>query len=417
MPNGKITLRSIAKLEKTSVTSVLWDVERPGFGIKVTPSGKKVFILQYRLGGRGSKTKRYTIGAFGTYTETTAKREAQRLLLLVSQGIDPAAERQKANRAAMDLGFRKIANEYLADKVMVHIPKSYNFVESAMRLHIMPVFKDRPIGEISEDDVLAVIARIPSKQRALRRNVFAIMSPFFRWAKRERRYIRSNPMADLDPPPTVPSRTRVLSDHEITTVWAGLRGTSAPYDDWARMLMILGQRRTEVAAIDWCELHRPERVWILPAEKAKNGHPLLVPLSDLALEHFDMLAGGDLWPSHGLVFTRTGRTPISAFSQAKEEIDATIARDLRKNGSIDIKPWRFHDFRRTMATTMQKLKVRPEVIEASQNRLAGDSKRGAAKVYQLYDYADEKQVALQSWGEFLRPLIADSKNLIAASSE
>jgi hypothetical protein len=68
---------------------LLWDDKLPGFGMKVTPSGAKVFVFQYRLGGRGAKVRRYTIGKMGRVTPDAARKLAEGLSLQVAQGIDP----------------------------------------------------------------------------------------------------------------------------------------------------------------------------------------------------------------------------------------------------------------------------------------------------------------------------------------
>ena len=85
------------------------------------------------------------------------------------------------------------------------------------------------------------------------------------------------------------------------------------------LLTVTGQRRSEVAGLDWSELNRQERIWTLPEERCKNGLTHLVPLSTMAVEILDHLAAvavqkKPVWPSKGLVFTTTGRTPISGFS-------------------------------------------------------------------------------------------------------
>ena len=84
MPRQKITKRAIETVKPALGPVFLWDKELSGFGVKVTPAGKQVFILQYRMGGRGSATKRYTIGAHGApWTVSQADKEARRLMLLV----------------------------------------------------------------------------------------------------------------------------------------------------------------------------------------------------------------------------------------------------------------------------------------------------------------------------------------------
>ncbi|MGJ8478134.1 Arm DNA-binding domain-containing protein [Sphingobium yanoikuyae] len=87
MAQAKLGKRTIDALERSERDQFLWDENLSGFGLKVTPAGGKVFIFQYRLGGRGTKTKRWTIGRYGApWTPAKAREEAERLSILVSQG-------------------------------------------------------------------------------------------------------------------------------------------------------------------------------------------------------------------------------------------------------------------------------------------------------------------------------------------
>ncbi len=87
-----------APLTKSKIDSFLpgpkdvfvWDTTLPGFGLKITPSGHKAYLLQYRLGGRATAKKRYTIGTHGTFTPDQARKEAVRLRGLIASGHDPA---------------------------------------------------------------------------------------------------------------------------------------------------------------------------------------------------------------------------------------------------------------------------------------------------------------------------------------
>ena len=413
MPRQRMTKRAIDAIKPASGPVFLWDAELPGFGVKVTPAGKQVFILQYRMGGRGSKTKRYTIGAHGApWTLAQADKEARRLLLLVGQGGSPADDRQQARLDAIDLNFNTMADTYLAECVKVEHPKSYDFVERSLRLHVRPTLKGRALPDIQDADLSIIVSKIPAKSRALRRNVFAVTRAMFSWFK-DQRFIKANPFADMKAPAKPKSRNRVLDDSDIKTVWQGMAELAHPFGTWAQMLLLLGQRRTEIASTDWRELRRKQREWEIPSAKTKNGEPHIVPLSDFTLEMFDDLAGGDVWPKRGLVFTTTGKTPISGFSKAKINIDVKITEAIAAAAEAEcvephvIQAWRYHDLRRTMATTMQRLRIAPVVIEACENRLAGESKKGSAEVYQRYNYIDEKRDAMQKWGEHLRIVVSE----------
>lgn len=60
MATGKITKRTLDALQASAVTGFLWDDELKGFGLKITAGGSASYVVQYRMGGREAKTRRYT---------------------------------------------------------------------------------------------------------------------------------------------------------------------------------------------------------------------------------------------------------------------------------------------------------------------------------------------------------------------
>ena len=77
---------------------VYWDAGCPGFGVKITPKGRKVFIVLYRIGGADSKLRKYTIGPYGRVTLHQARVATQRVFAAKLEGRDPAAEKRAAKR-------------------------------------------------------------------------------------------------------------------------------------------------------------------------------------------------------------------------------------------------------------------------------------------------------------------------------
>ena len=83
----KISKRAVDAAESGNRDRFLWDAEIKGFGLKVTPAGRRVYVFQYRINGR---LRRYTIGRHGSpWTPHRARAEAARLAGLVSGGSDP----------------------------------------------------------------------------------------------------------------------------------------------------------------------------------------------------------------------------------------------------------------------------------------------------------------------------------------
>ena len=83
MPVGKITKRAVDAANPSGRDAYLWDPELTGYGLKVTPGGSRVYLVQYRLGGRRGRTRRVTIGKHGSpWTPETARKEAKGIVRL-----------------------------------------------------------------------------------------------------------------------------------------------------------------------------------------------------------------------------------------------------------------------------------------------------------------------------------------------
>ena len=114
MAIANITKRAVDAAKARKADSYLWDKELHGFGLKVTPAGSKVYLVQYQLGGRKGRTRRVTIGRHGEITPTFARAEAKRLLGEIAAGRDPAAERDKAKA---DKSLAVVLEQFMAEHV------------------------------------------------------------------------------------------------------------------------------------------------------------------------------------------------------------------------------------------------------------------------------------------------------------
>lgn len=400
MPSGFISKRTVDAVLPPERDLFLWDAELKGFGLRVTAGGAKSYVLQYRMGGREAPVRRYTIGKHGSpWTPEKARREAERLMIMVRQGIDPVQADRERRRQAVDLAFDRYADLF-TDKYLKIRWKQWRLGHGVLKREAIPVLRDKPLPRIKRADLNPIWDRL-SDRPSVARITHATLRKLFRWAV-SRGDIERSPLEGAEAPPAVPSRDRVLSDEELALLWRATAAIADPFGSYFRMLILTGQRRDEVAKLDWCELNHDEKLWMLPADRTKNGKPQLVPLSDQATQLLEGLANGKAWPRAGLLFTTTGSTPISGFSKVKARLDSLVAEGL--NGRA-LQPWRAHDIRRTVATGLQRLGVRFEVTEAVLNHVSG-SRSGVAGVYQRYTWSDEKRHALQAWGNHVTSLTA-----------
>ncbi|MEO5706988.1 MAG: site-specific integrase [Alteraurantiacibacter sp.] len=403
MANARITKSLLSDIRAGAKDSFVWDDRLPGFGVKVTPSGSKVFVFQYRLGGRGAKVRRFTIGKFGPFTAEQARLEAEHLSRMVAVGTDPQQEKRERHRQTVELAFDKYLDRFETDCLKVNWPASYVDARSTLDRFAVPVLRDKALPDITRRDLRAVLSLVRDKP-ATARKLFAILRRLFNFAVAEDD-LKSSPLDGMESPPVPASRDRVLEDWELALVWEGAGRIGKPFGPMVRLLILTGARREEVAGIGWAELREAEAVWHLPAERAKNGNALDLPLTALAVAELSALKGkGDKWPRRGLIFSTTGKTPVSGFSKAKRRLDATIA---KLNGGQALDHWTLHDLRRTLATGMQRLGIRFEVTEAILNHVSG-SRSGVAGIYQRHDWGPEKRAALDAWAAHMQSILTAS---------
>ena len=139
-----------------------------------------------------------------------------------------------------------------------------------------------------------------------------------------------------------------------------------PFGYIAKLLLLTGARRDEIAESRWSEIDIAAKTWTIAKERSKNGVAHEIPLSDAAIQIVARLPRvGE--KKDGLIFTTTGATSVSGFSCAKATIDKAIVEALKERATdpADVKPparWVFHDMRRTAASGMARLGDRKSVV-------------------------------------------------------
>src|SRR3981189_436818 len=98
MPRTKLSKSIIDALPAAAKDVVYWDKECPGFGVKVPPKGRKVFVVLYRTAGAGSQLRKFTIGPYGRVTLHQARVAAPKVFTAKLEGRDPAGEKRETKR-------------------------------------------------------------------------------------------------------------------------------------------------------------------------------------------------------------------------------------------------------------------------------------------------------------------------------
>ncbi len=395
----KVTKRFIDSLiynATMGARDVHWDDEISGFGVRVYPSGKKSFVLSYRQSG----TKRlFTIGQYGNITLEQARLLAQKKMGEVADGKDPLLTRRAAKKKH-EWNVNKAAKEFFK-KMASTSDRHYDEVKRIFEKDVLPVIGKKPIDEVKKDDILRIIDNVTERGAGVMANrTLTRLSRFFNWCI-ERNLIEHSPVYKLSKPTQEKSRERVLADYEIKEIWQACENTNYPFGPLVRFLILTGQRRGEVAAMQWQDYDGHEKIWTMPREQTKSDRAHRVPLSDLAVKILEST------PKLGdYIFTSSGDRPFENFSRSKRLLDSKMKKERAKDSETSITPWTLHDLRRTCASGMARLGIAPHIIEKVLNHSSGTI-RGVAAIYNRYEYADEMRKALDQWAAYVQEIITN----------
>jgi integrase len=189
-----------------------------------------------------------------------------------------------------------------------------------------------------------------------------------------------------------------LTKNELQKVWQVSEKLGYPFGPFIQLLILTGQRRSEVAGMTWSEIDIETRTWTQPSSKTKNGRSHVVFLPKRAqqiLQDVRHLGHGDR------VFSTKEARPISGFSKAK----------LRLDKISGVTGWTLHDLRRTFATyATECLDASPAVIEKVLNHSSG-AVTGIARVYQRAQYLSQRRDLADRWGDLVERWISEAPAL------
>ena len=394
MPQVKLTKSVIDALPIQRKDVVYWDAGCPGFGVKVTPKGRKVFLVLFRTAGAGSRLRKYTIGPYGRVTLNQARITVQKVFAAKLDGRDLAAEKKDSRRRMVADRIDDLLEAFIAK----HLSKNRSAPEISrmLRREVGSAWGSRSVHEISKRDVIDVVSAIEQRGAPVAANkALKSIKTFLRWCV-GRAVLDRSPADGVPLPAKEVTRDRVLNDDELARVIVAARQIGGPYGGIVELLALTGQRREEVARCTWDEIDMGRRTWKLPSVRTKNAKAHEVYLSDQAiavLRQVDKLGA--------LVFSQSGSVPFQAFSVAKRELD-------QLSGIVE---WRLHDLRRTCVSGMARLGVAPHVADKVLNHQGGTIS-GVAAVYQRHDFLAERKRALEMWGAHVQRTVekAISKN-------
>jgi integrase len=192
-----------------------------------------------------------------------------------------------------------------------------------------------------------------------------------------------------------------LSDTEIKSVWHDLYDLRPDVGRVVRFCLATGQRVGEVTGITPAELDLDRRVWSIPAERSKNGHPHTVPLTELALSIIDEAT------THNTTTAKRGRSHLMPDGDPVFDVSRNVVSDIIwRYGQTNGERWTAHDLRRTALTGMAQLGVSPIVIANVANHRSVSKAGVTLGIYIQHGYEREKRDALELWASRLEAIVS-----------
>jgi integrase len=401
MTATKITITSVKKLADTG--GWIWDSEVRGFGAR-KQTRDVFYYLRYRLDGRQYMRR---IGRHGSpWTPETSRQTARVGLGEVAQGKHPTFG--NGPKAEGDT-FGDLVPRFL-DRKRPELRRR-TFTELARHLlHYAAPLNGLRLAEIDKRTIADHLDAVEKATGGVTRNrVRVSLSAFWNWANRQA-LAEGNPVRGTDTAKER-RRDRVLSDSELAQVWKALPARG--YGDIIKLLILTGQRREEMGHLRWSEVDLAKGVIKLGPERTKNKHQHEVPLSGMArsilgdrrslsMRSHPQTAGAPNGKAEGdFVFGR-----FTAWSTAKASLDQRLP---------GMPPWTIHDLRRTCATGLGNLRVRPHVIETVLNHRGGH-KAGVAGTYNYSAYPEEVREALDLWSRNVAEIVGEGLASPAAAA-
>jgi integrase len=436
------TIKSLQPASATAAPSDVMDTIVPGFGVRVmgTPQHPvRTYILRTRFPGNNNPTR----VRIGSYDETDrlslegAREKARDWLALIRKGRDPRIEEERRRQAELRKHatlFGAVAEDFIRDKLPGE--RRGADVEREIRKEFK-IWWDRPIADITDEDVIRVIRAKAKTAPASARNILGHAKRVFQWSIDQRAYgLRVSPASDIKPTSIVGdkvARDRLLNDDEVFAFWRAAKRMPYPAGPVYQLLILTGLRLGEVSdaswsefapvvvrtirqhgdgPVDWSQFDQRQLTWTIPATRMKGrNNKARAHVLPLTPDMLRILEGLPIFVSGGdFLFSRNaGRRPAVMSTEIKDDLDARMLRTLRAMArqrgddptTVELEHWVQHDLRRVVRSGLSRLKIAEEIREA----VLAHARLGIKAVYDQHDYLDEKRDALMQWGARLRGIV------------
>lgn len=426
MPSKLLNSQKVKSAKPTDKEYVLNDGD--GLRLRVRPQGSKDWFYVYKRTGSNVQTK-VQIGSYPTISLEQAREAAYSLRRERYLGIDPKTAKDEARRQVLltqrDDGVPKTVSELVDYWVVNYLTvKDKNGrmrrkdggkeILRSFGVDVLPLIGFMRLHEVKRIHIAKILHRIMARgcNRSANITLSNLRQLFgFALSRGLMETLPTSGLAKRDYGGIEEARTRTLSEFEITEL--GRRLPAAGMTDYSQAALWISLatlcRVGEISRARWEFIDLTKGEWIIPADMSKNSKEHLIHLSPFAIRHFRAIKDMGLSSSWVVPAERKADTHISVKTIQKQVRDrqrATVLKGRSKQNQALILSggdWVFHDLRRTGATMMGELGIRPDIIDLCQNHI---QENRVTKTYQRQEMMGARKSAFLELGELLERLLS-----------
>lgn len=384
MPKTTLTDISVRALKAPAHgQTTVWDAGSP-LGVRISQGGSKTFIV---LIGSG---KRKVIGRFPIISLAVARKEAQRILAEKTLGILQPDQSETYDSAV---------KRYLAQCEKKNRPGT---VASYTRLLRHLAFGTTKLVDITPQEIVRKLDKLTDRPVEYHHTIVAGRI-FFSWCVRQH-YLDRSPMERIRPSKVKSERERVLTDSEIAAVYKTALAGDTHFHRIVGLLVLTGQRKTEIAKLQWDWISGQDKTITLPGSVTKNKRTHTFPFGEAAkaiIASTPRYSDTYAFPAAREQVRGKPSTTFNGWGKPKAAFDG----EMRERG-LKVAHFTLHDLRRTLSSGMAALGVSQTVVEKLINHISGGSQSPIAKIYNRYAYLNEMRDAVSRWEAHLEGLLA-----------
>lgn len=396
---NKLSDKKLKALSSSNRDAPAMFADGDGLSAKASKLGQISWVFTFRLGGRGSRLERITLGRYPDMSLKLAREKREQCRKWLAEGLNPKFELELSAAETLKPVTVEDALEYWLINYARKKRSDEELVRAQLRKHIYPRLGRYPLARCETRHWVACFDEINHSKPMTAGRMFQISKQALRFCK-VRRYATSDALAILtiqDVGQPSGQRDRVLSDSELADVWrCTFSDDQQPYySRLLKLLVLFGARTMEVRLSHWTEWDFTSWIWTVPKEHSKTREKIVRSIPEAIRPWLKELK------------RETGKSGLLLGEERTRQAVSLKGRRIHKDFHHN-EPWTLHDLRRTFSTGLNNMGIPPHIVEL----LLGHALPGVMAIYNRSLYLPEKLDALNKWMDRLEVISGDNENVI-----